>query len=325
MKKAPSYALRTAIAGSLLALSAPAIAGGVDAGSLIRNTAQASYDDGGGTTTVDSNEVVLKVDELLDVTVTSLDPGPVATTPGNAVLTYEVTNTGNGPEAFELTANPAIAGNDFEPTVDGIAVDSNNNGVYDPGVDEILTGPETTAELDPDQNITVFVLLTVPNTVVDTDEADVDLLAEAVTGTGAPGDVFAGQGENDSDAVVGLTGADDNAIGSLIVGVTTVQLAKSATVVDPFGGDSVVPGATVTYTLTASVTGSGTVDDLVITDDYPVDTTYVANTLTLDSVSQTDGPGDDAGSADQSGITVDLGTVTGGTTHSITFDVTIDN
>ena len=325
MTDAKSLWLPLAASVSVLAMAAPAHAAGVDAGSLITNTAQATYDDGGGTTTVDSNEVVLKVDELLDVTVTSLDPGPIATTPGPAVLTFEVTNTGNGPEAFELTPNPAVAGNDFEPVVDNIAIDTNGNGVYDPGVDEILTGTPTTPVLDADAAITVFVLVTVPEGVSDTDQADVDLLAEAVTGTGDPGTVFAGQGENDSDAVVGLTGADDNAIGSLIVGITTVQLAKAATVVDPFGGDSVVPGSTVTYTLTATVTGSGSVDNLVVTDEYPVDTTYTAGTLTLDAAPLTDAAGDDAGSADATGITVDLGTVAGGTTRTVTFDVTVDN
>ena len=35
--------------------------------------------------------------------------------------------------------------------VTSIAVDTNGNGVYDDGVDEILTGPETTTELAADE------------------------------------------------------------------------------------------------------------------------------------------------------------------------------
>ena len=310
---------------ALFTLSAPALADGVDAGTLIENTATATYEDGDGPQTVDSNTVVVRVDELIDVTVTSLDSGPIGTAPGEAVLTFEVTNQGNGPEAYELTANPAVAGNDFDTTVTSIAVDTNGNGTYDPGVDEILTAPETTQVLAADETLTVFVIVEVPVDATDTQSSDVELTAEAVTGTGAPGTVFAGQGVDGSDAIVGTTGADDSAIGTLVVGITSVDLTKSVSVVDPFGGSSAVPGSIATFTLSANVVGSGSVDDLVITDAIPDGTTYVDESLDLDGGALTDASGDDAGEAsDASGISVDLGTVAGGTVHTITFDVTID-
>lgn len=302
----------------------PAMAAGVEAGTLIENTASATYDAGGSTQTVDSNTVTVRVDELLDVTATSLDGGSVAAAPGSAVLTFEITNTGNGPEAYTLTANPAVAGNDFDVTVDGIAVDTNGNGTYDPGVDSILSGPETTDPLAPDANLTVFVLVTVPAGANDGQQSDLDLLAEAVTGTGAPGTVFAGQGEGGTDAVVGTSGADDSQIGSLIVSVTTVDLVKSAVIVDPFGGTSNVPGAVITYTIRADVTGSGSVANLVVNDSFPAGTTYRTGTLALDAATLTDAAGDDAGETSATGISVDLGTVAGGTSHAVTFDVTID-
>ena len=325
MTKARTIYISLAIVPLLAFFAAPAHAEGVSAGSLIENTATATYDDGDGPPkTVDSNTVVLAVDELLDVTVTSLDPGPVATNPGQEVLTFEVTNTGNGPEAFELTANPAVGGNDFDTTIDGIAVDTNGNGTYDPGVDTLLTGPETTPVLAEDENITVFVITTVPAGAADTEESDVELTAEAVTGTGAPGTTFAGEGVDGVDAITGLTSADDTATGSLIVGVTTVDLIKAASVVDPFGGTSAVPGSVVTFTITANVTGSTSVDDLVIADSIPADTTYLPGTLTLDGNPLTDAAGDDAGEASASDISVDLGTVAGGNTHAVTFDVSID-
>ena len=306
-------------------MSAPALADGVSAGTLIENTASATYEDGEGTKTVDSNTVTVRVDELLDVTVTSLDSGAIGAVPGEAILTFEVTNQGNGPEAFTLTANPAVAGNDFDTTVDSIAVDTNGNGTYDPGVDEILTAPETTPELAADETLTVFVVVTVPDGVVDTEASDIELTAEAVTGTGAPGTSFAGQGVGGGDAIVGSTGADGSATGSLLVGITTVDLTKAVSLLDPFGGTSAVPGSVATFTITAVISGSGSVDDLVVTDAIPDGTTYAAGTLALDGGALTDATGDDAGEAsDASGISVDLGTVAGGTTHEITFDVTID-
>lgn len=315
---ASSLVLSTLLAGTAVH------ADGVGAGTLIENTATATYDAGDGQVTVPSNTVTLRVDELLDVAVTSLNSGPVAATSGTAVLTFEVTNTGNGPEAFVLTANPAVAGNDFDTTVDTIAVDSNGNGVYDPGVDEVLTGPATTRILDADENLTVFVIVSVPGDVLDGEASDIDLLAEAVTGTGAPGTVFAGRGVDGGDAIAGAGGADDNAIGSILIGITSVELIKSASVSDPFGGSSAVPGSVVTYTITAAVSGSGSVADLVVTDTFPSGTTYGAGSLALDAAGLTDASDADAGEATASGISVNLGTVAGGTSHSVTFNVTID-
>lgn len=316
----------TVFSGSvLLAFAVPAKAGGVTAATLIENNAQATYDAGNGPETINSNTVVLRVDELLDVAVASLDAGPVAANSGNAVLTFSVTNTGNGPEAYSLTVNPSLPGNDFDPTVDGIAVDTNGNGVYDPGVDLILTGPATTAILNPDQALTVFVLLSIPASAIDTNKADVDLLAAAVTGTGTPGTTFAGQGKDGADAIVGPNGADANATGKIIVGITTVKLVKTATVVDPFGGSSIVPGSVITYIIATSVTGSGSVSNLVISDPIPAGTTYQTSTLELGGNLLTDAADGDAGQAsDAGGIAVNLGTVTAGTNYSITFGVSVD-
>ncbi|HSF12368.1 MAG TPA: hypothetical protein VLA50_05285 [Erythrobacter sp.] len=295
------------------------------AGTLIENTAVASYDDGAGARTINSNTVTVRVDELLDVTLTSLDPGPITTRPGDAVLTFELTNQGNGPEAFRFTANPAVAGNDFDVVVRSIAIDSNGNGVYDEGVDQILTAPETTAILAPDMVLTVFVLVTVPVDAADAEISNVDLTAEAVTGSGAPGTVFAGQGVDGGDAIVGTTGAIATARGALIVGVANVELIKSVTLRDPFGGTSAVPGTIATFTIRAEVTGTGTINDLVITDLIPEGTTYAPGTLTLDGAALSDAEDGDAGSAsDTAGIAVDLGDVVATANRSVTFDVVID-
>ena len=324
MTKAPFRLALAPLAIAAALITTPAHAGGVKAGTLIENTASATYDGGAGPVTIPSNTITVKVDELLDVTVTSRDSGPVSAAPGSAVLTFELTNTGNGPEAYTLTANPAVAGNDFDTTVNGIAVDTNGNGVYDPGVDQMLTGPATTAAIAADASLTVFVLVTIPGGVADGDQSDVSLLAEAVTGTGAPGTAFAGQGAGGGNAIVGSTGANATATGSLSVGITDVDLLKSATVRDPFGGTGIVPGATITYAIRAEVRGSGSVSDLVVTDAAPADTTYVAGSLKLDGATLTDAADADAGRSSTSGISVDLGTVSGGSSHTVTFQVTID-
>lgn len=304
---------------------APVLADGVTAGTLIENTAVASFDEAGTPRTINSNTVTVRVDELLDVTVTSLDPGPVITSPGDAVLTFEITNPGNGPEAFRLTADTAVAGNDFDTTLRGIAIDSNGNGVYDDGVDQILTGPETTPVLAPDARLTVFVLVTVPASAGDGDTSNVDLTGAAVTGSGAPGTSFLGAGVDGGDAIVGSTGALANARGALANAVASVTLVKSVVLRDPFGGSSAVPGTVATFTIQASVSGSGSVDNLVITDAIPAGTTYVPGTLALDAGALTDAADADAGTAsDAAGINVTLGTVAAATSRAVTFDVTLD-
>ena len=172
MKNYTSSFRATALVTSLAAITAvsglePLAAAGVSAGTLIENTAVATYDDGAGTRTINSNTVRLRVDELIDLTLASVDSGPLTAAPGDALLTFELTNQGNGPEAFRLIANPSMAGNAFDAVVRGIAVDSNGNGVYDSGVDEILTGPETTAVMAAGQRQIIFVLLEVPGGVGD--------------------------------------------------------------------------------------------------------------------------------------------------------------
>jgi hypothetical protein len=94
-----------AVLGSLpilgaLAMPAPLQAAGTPAGTNINNVATATYEasPGGPETSVESNTVTLKVDELLDVTVASADPADVTVSPGaaNQVLRFTVSNGGNG-------------------------------------------------------------------------------------------------------------------------------------------------------------------------------------------------------------------------------------
>ena len=322
------HILATALVGVMAASAvtpAPLLAGGVTAGTLIENTAVASYDEGGVVRSINSNTITVRVDELVNVTLTSLDPGTVAARPGEAVLTYELTNQGNGPEAFRLVANAAVGGNDFDASFRAIASDSNGNGIYDEGVDEILGQPQTTAVLAPDQRLTLFVLVMVPDGVGDQQTSAVTLSAEAVTGTGAPGTAFAGAGVDGGNAIVGATGAQAAARGALITGIANVALVKSVVLSDPFGGTSAVPGTIATFTIEARVSGTGAIDNLVVTDVIPEGTTYAPGTLALDGVGLSDAADGDSGAAsDTAGISVTLGTVNAQTTQRVTFDVVVD-
>lgn len=308
-----------------LALPVQASAAGTRAGSTISNTATASFDAGGGTTTVDSNRVDLLVDEVLDVTVDSSDPADVPTTPGatGQMLTFSVTNNGNGVEAFGLTPIANGGGDDYDPTVTQIYLD-NGDGIFDAGTDTLYTPGANDPSLDPDQSITVFVLATTPGTVVDGNRGIVSLVAAAKTGTGAPGDSFAGQGEGGGDAVVGATGADGSDAGAYVVSAATVTLVKSAVVTNPLGTADPIPGATITYTIVATVAGSGSVSGLAITDNIPADTSYVPGSITLGGAALSDAVDADAGDFNGTRVNVTLGTVPGGQNRTVTFRTTID-
>ena len=298
---------------------------GVLAGTLIENTATATYETGAGTGTVTSNKVTVKVDELLDVAVSTLSTAPATANSEAAVLVYSVTNSGNGPEAFNLAADPRISGNPFDGTIKSVALDSNTNGVYDPGVDAVLTsGALATPVLGPDKSVRVFVLVNLPAGAVDAQTSQVRLTATAQTGTGAPGTSFAGRGEGGGDSVVGLTTASANSLAALIASLANITLTKSATITDPFGTAKPVPGAIVTYSLAAKVTGSGSLDGLHVTDTIPEGTTYVPGSLKLDVAALTDGADGDAGTGSASGIDVALGKITGGTTRNVAFSVKIN-
>lgn len=313
--------------GACVGLAAPAHATGTVAGTNINNVATASFDlPGGGTSTVTSNTVTMKVDELLDVTVASADPGDVVTSPSatNQVLKFTVTNAGNGNEKFALTTVDTAGGDDFNPGVTSIVLDSNGNHAYDAGVDTVYVSGSNDPDLAPDGSITVFVLSTIPGSVSNGNRGRVDLTATAKTGSGTPGTSFAGQGQGGGDAVVGATTATATHNGFYAISAATLALVKSASVADQFGGSKQVPGATVTYTLVASASGSGSVANVQVNDSIPTGTTYKASSLTLDGSGLTDATDGDAGRFSSNAISVGLGSVTAGSSHTITFQVSIN-
>lgn len=299
------------------------MASGVPAGVVIENTATATYTAQSIVQSVDSNTVTVRVDEILDVATATQESGSVPAST-SATLRFKVTNTGNGPEAFVLTADPAIAGNAFNAVVTGLAVDVNGNGFYDVGIDTALTNGATSAVIAADGSLDILVLVEIPNSAPANATSTVSLNATATTGTGAAGTLFAGAGVNGGDAVVGASTASAAAQATLIVTKAVVALVKSALVADPFGGARPVPQATITYSIVANVTGTGTVVGLAVADAIPTGTTYRPGSLTLEGAALTDGADADAGQASSSGVAVQLGDLAAGSTRTVTFQVRIN-
>lgn len=314
----------------------PSIAGavGTPAGTGISNTATASFTLGGVPISVGSNTETITVEELLDLDVTLQNAGPVLAAPGdtNQVLTFLVTNTGNGVETYTLVALSTLGGDDFDPTLVGVFLDSNGNGTYDAGIDAAyvpgVNDPTLDANTPGANSVTVFVLNDIPLGLADGDRGDSQLTSTSNTGSGVPGTVIAGAGDGGTDAVVGTSGGADADVGSYLVATTIISVVKSSAVSDPFGGSQPVPGATITYTLVVTASGSGTAQGVAITDPIPANTTYAAASMSLNGAPLTDAADPDAGDFNVTNpgeITVDLGDVLAGSpAQTITFDATID-
>ena len=300
-------------------------AAGTAAGTVINSTATATFTIGSTPNTVQSNTVSVKVDQLLNVTVTPLTTAPVLAGTGPATLVYQVTNSGNGSEAFNLTDNPNVSGNPYNTTVQILAIDVNGDGVYEPGVDTIINNGAASPVLAPDASVKVLVLTNLPTSATDGVTSQVQLTAASTIGTGTPGTLFAGRGTGGVDAVVGATGGQGTSVASVIASLAVVTLTKSASIVDPFGTANPVPGAVVTYTLVAHTAGTGTATNVVVADTYPTGTVYQPGTIQLNGAALTDAADADAGTASATGISVSLGNIVGGSPDkTVTFKVKIN-
>lgn len=326
-RAAKGWQRRLALAAASLLASAPALAKGTPAGTAIVNTAQLSWVDGTTPRTVASNAASFEVDERIDVAVASLDGGSLPVAPGDTgrALSFKVVNAGNAPEAFTLAALGNLPGDQWDPAVTGLALDTNGNGVYDPGVDQAYRPGIDDPVLAADASVTVFVLTDIPSGVADGSTGLASLRATATTGSGAPGTVFAGKGEGGTDAVIGATTATAAVQGSLIASLAVPQLTKSQAILDPSGGTAAQPGAVITYTLAASYDGAVPTSGGIIEDPVPAGTSYVAGSLTLNGTALTDLADGDAGEADSNRIRVAIGGLTSTARAVVTFQVRVNN
>ncbi len=324
---------------------------GTDAGVNIQNTATATFDiNGTPQTPVASNTVQTIVDELIDVVVVDDTGGPVAVSAGEtgAVLQFTITNNGNGDEVFRLIADETVAEGGFDPILNQLYIESNGLPGLQIGGDTAYVSGIADPTLLEDESLVLYVVSDIPGGLGSGDDGDVAVRAVAetiITGTGgiddpddagwpAPGVSYAGAGDGGGDAVVGTSHDVTNLLmrttGRYEVSDAVVTIAKSAiTIVDPFGGTTLVPGTVITYQLDVSVTGSGTAESLVVSDVIPADLEYQAGTLQIDGVAEDDdfapsGTDNSGFNAGTTSIVVDRGDVVGGApTVVITFEAAI--
>lgn len=301
---------------------------GTSAGTPIINTATVSYTLGSNPTPyTNSATETFNVLEVIDVVVSWQDAANVAVNSPhtNAVLTFAVTNTGNGSEDIQLLTNDALVGDDFDPAFQDIYLESNGTLGWQFDDTLYLGGAVPFAA---DASVTVYVRSNIPGSLSDTQTGDLQLTAQAMTAgaAGSPvGTLLPGLGAGGVDAVVGTTNADGAVAGTYEVSAAAVALTKSVVqIVDPYGGSRPYTSAQVTYRIVVNVTGFGLAQGLVITDVIPADMTYVNNSMVLDGVPLTDGADADSGEFSANTVTVNLGDTVAPATHTIEFDTTIN-
>ena len=325
---------------TLLFWSFVSYAVGVPAGTSITNNVTVNFNIGGTPGTAFSTDV-FQVQEVIDVNVSWQDGTNIVVTPAatQQVLTFLVTNTGNGVEAFSLLLNNApVVADDFDPTSGIIYLDGNGSGFYDGAPTDPVYVPTVNDPLldanGVDSQI-IFLVSDIPAAVSAGQTGESELTADALT-VGAAGAVSGtslnGLGDGGIDAVVGISQASQSSNGVYEVTTTPidVNVVKSAQVISDGSGCVTAPcspitGATIRYTLQVNISGVGTVSNLVITDPIPSDTTYSLESINLNGVSLTDSGVDaDAGSFPANTVTVNLGNISSAVTHLITFEVIIN-
>jgi len=185
---------------------------GVLAGTEISNFATLQYEMDGVSYTTDSNTITDKVDQVIDVSVVWQDAAPVDVSIGekNRVLTFKVTNTGNGKDTFDLTleSNSTCPFGIENPR---IFMDTNSNGIFDISTDQIVSS----ITLEADNFSTIFLVADMPTSSFPCEIIFSNTIAAKsnIGGSGVPGTTFPGAGTDGVFAVDGMSGGVDRAIG----------------------------------------------------------------------------------------------------------------
>jgi uncharacterized repeat protein (TIGR01451 family) len=299
------------------------------AGTSISSVATVTYKlEGAAAAPIVSVPATFSVDELIALTLIWQDGSPVSVnSPDNGdALQFLLTNIGNGTETFTLTRDnaPAVA-DDYDPLSSAISIYIESNGT--PGL-QTGTGGDTvyagSLTLAPEQSAQLYVVSDTPAALPNGATGQVALTAASTTpgaAGAAAGTVLPGAGDSGVTAVVGPSQGMAISLGSHLVSGLAARVVKTASVA---GGGDAAPGKTLVYTLTVSLSGTGTAGNLVVTDPLPAELTYVPDSITVNAASRTDAADGDNAAFSGNTLSVSFGDAAAPATHVITFSTIVN-
>ena len=297
-------ALLVLLAGVMFLLGTQAVRAAPLAGTVIGNTATATYNDAGGTARVaTSNQVQTTVSQVKSFTLVA--DGARTAAPGQTVYyPHTITNTGNGSDAYTLGA---LSSSNFAgPNLPHQNMRYFGDNAGAPDTVQITATPA----IGPGQQFRFWVAGTVPATAVNGNTATINFQASDTGGNTQP-------------TAPGIT--DTTTVAASVITVNkTLSLTQGTS---PYP----VPPATGDILVTLAYTNSGTVaaTNVTLTDILPAGMTYVAASGQWNGAALTDAAGGDpAGIGFQhTGGTVSavISSVPGGFSGNVTFRVTIDS
>jgi uncharacterized repeat protein (TIGR01451 family) len=312
------------------------------AGTPISNQARLQFQVQNAPGEIQSNTVAFRVAQLLDVAVTSQDASDVGVNSPDVgrVLTFRVSNIGNGTETYRLSRADALPGDQFDPVPSSVLVANLylENGLQ-PGFQAsgpYADIPYAVGSNDPVMPAaterTVYVVSTIPTGQAHLDGGRSQLVATSaqadvpgkLPGTGLPALNTVSQ-----ERVVGLSSGQAHATGTYrVTGLQTTMLKTVAKVVDPQGGSTLMPGAVITYRLVTDIRGNGTASSVMVSDALPAQVRYKSGTLHLNGVVQTDAADSDASQVDVAAVPqtlrVKLGSQNAPFLATVEFDVIVE-
>ena len=279
----------------LTAAAGSSVLAATKAGTEIKNLATVTYEDAAGNVyTSQSNEAIVTVAQVYAASI-GTDVNASAS-PGQTVyLPYLLSNDGNGPDTFDLSAVDGITGGD-SLDADNIEIyhDTNGNGQPDSGEPVVSSMVLDGSAANNFANLVVAVQ--VPNTATGGQTIGITLTAQAQQGTGS---AVAGS-VTDLSAGGGLDGADDTNESLITVTGDAVLVTTKSSVHD-------LANNRITYTVTVKNNGNSAATNVVIWDAYPEFTALVGGSESASGllISNGDTPATDA-ALDETVLALDL-------------------
>jgi fimbrial isopeptide formation D2 family protein/uncharacterized repeat protein (TIGR01451 family) len=267
---------------------------GVPAGTVINNQAHLEYEDSvsGRPRKPDSPTIPITVKQKpgIDIAVTP----PTKTQDVGLAVFYQITitNTGNFTDSASMSYTTSL------PLTWTFYVDADNNGIAGDNGDYIWDRSNTGSLLQ-NESIHIIAIDTIPTA---TPDGSIDTSFYTASSLNYP---------STSDVDSSIT----------TVRAPVMAMTKSVAVM---GGGDPIPGATLIYTITYQNNGTGAANSVVVSDVSPTNTTYVGESVVLNSVGKTDQSGDDEVTVSGGIITVNIGTIAAGGSGTIEFKVTIN-